>query len=557
MKLTISAKLLTGSIINILLVLALAGFSFWTIERLRVLQDAGAAAADQAIAATEGASLGAEMYQIIADAEINRDLPVTDKDWAAKKLEAQQDIDNLAAMADTDEEKTAMVAVRQSLADLEAAFEQDMLPILRATSEMTPEIQALDGRIDELAAKLASQLTTMRQAVEAEATAADVTFDGIGKDGTFYNLIIAGIAGAMSLGVAILLARAIATPVRRMTQAMGILAAGNTAAEIPARDRHDEIGAMANAVQVFKDNMIETERLREEQETAKKRAEAERRQGMLEMADKFEASVGGVVKAVTTAAEELQATAQSLSTTAEETSRQSNAVAAASEEMTQNVQTVASATEELSSSIHEIGNQVSESTRIVGAAVAEAEETNAKVKGLSEAARKIGDVVTLINQIAGQTNLLALNATIEAARAGEAGKGFAVVASEVKNLATQTARATEEIGGQVRAIQESTESSAQAIHAIGQTINRVNEISTAIASAVEEQGDATQEISRNVQETATGTTEVSTNITGVTVASQQTSAGSTQVLSAASELARNGVALKQQVDDFLREIRAG
>jgi methyl-accepting chemotaxis protein len=557
MKLTISAKLLVGSVINILLVLALAALSFWTIERLRSLQDEGVVVANQATSATEGANLGPEMYQIIADAEINRNLAVTDKDWAAKKIEAQQDIDGLAAAANTDKEKTDIAAVRQALAALEAAFENDMLPILRTTPGLTPQIQELDGKIDEHAAKLASLLTTIRQAMEAEAKAADVNFDVVGRQGTLYNLIIAAVAAILALGIAILLARAIATPVRNMTQVMGVLAAGNTAAEIPARDRHDEIGAMAKAVQVFKDNMIETERLRADQEAAKKRAEAERRKGMLELADKFEAGVGGVVKSVSAAAEELQATAKNLSATAEETSRQSNAVAAASEQMTQNVQTVASATEELSSSIREISNQVTESTRIVGTAVSEAEETNAKVKALSEAASKIGDVVILINQIAGQTNLLALNATIEAARAGEAGKGFAVVASEVKNLATQTAKATEEIGGQVRAIQESTESSAQAIQSISQTINRVNEISTAIASAVEEQGAATQEISRNVQEAATGTTEVSTNITGVTQASQQTSAGSAQVLAAASELAQNGAMLQRQVDEFLREIRAG
>ena len=200
---------------------------------------------------------------------------------------------------------------------------------------------------------------------------------------------------------------------------------------------------------------------------------------------------------------------------------------------------------------------VTESSRIVAGAVTQAEDTNAKVKGLAEAAQKIGEVVTLINEIASQTNLLALNATIEAARAGEAGKGFAVVASEVKNLATQTGRATEEIAGQVKAIQDSTESAAQAIHAISVTINRVNEISTAIASAVEEQGAATQEISRNVQEASTGTAEVSTNITGVTQASQQTSAGSTQVLASASELASNGERLKKEVDTFLHTVRAG
>ncbi len=372
--------------------------------------------------------------------------------------------------------------------------------------------------------------------------------------------MIAMIASLVAVVVGVLVgfvvARGITRPVIAMTQAMGVLAGGDTSVQIPAQGQKDEIGSMATAVQVFKDNMIETERLRAEQEETKRRAEAERRQAMLELANQFESTVGTVVSAVTAAASELQATAETLSATAEETSRQSTAVAAASEQTTQNMQTVASATEELSSSIREIGSQVSESNRIVGTAVTQAADTNVQVKGLSEAAQKIGEVVTLINEIASQTNLLALNATIEAARAGEAGKGFAVVASEVKNLATQTAKATEEIAGQVKAIQDSTDSAARAIQTITDTINRVNEISAAIASAVEEQGAATQEISRNVQEASGGTAEVSTNITGVTQASQQTSAGSTQVLSAASELAVNGERLKKEVDGFLHMVRA-
>ncbi len=415
----------------------------------------------------------------------------------------------------------------------------------------------VEGTMNKIGPAIASKL-------DAIVTAKKTAQDELGpRAATAMNqsmvvaLVISGIALAIGLLAGFIIARGITRPVSAMTAAMGILANGDTTVEIPAQGQKDEIGSMAQAVQVFKDNMIETERLRAEQEEAKRRAEAERRQALLNMADRFESSVGGVVNAVSSAATELQATAQSLSASAEETARQSTAVAAASEETTQNVQTVAAATEELSSSIREIGNRVSESTRIVAQAVAEAEDTNSKVKGLFEAAQKIGEVVTLINEIASQTNLLALNATIEAARAGEAGKGFAVVASEVKNLATQTAKATDEIAGQVKAIQDSTGSAAQAIQTITTTIGRVNEIATAIASAVEEQGAATQEISRNVQQASTGTAEVSSNITGVTQASQQTSAGSAQVLSSASELAENGERLKREVDTFLHSVRAG
>ncbi len=361
---------------------------------------------------------------------------------------------------------------------------------------------------------------------------------------------------AVVIPVSMLIANSIARPLVGATTSMTRLAEGDKSIEVHNTELKSEIGDLSRALEVFKRNALEMDRLAAEQEELKKRAEAERRQSMRDMADKFEATVSSVVNAVTSAATELQATAQSLSATAEGASQQSNAVAGAAEEMTQNVQTVAAATEELSASIREIGNQVTESSRIVGDAVNQAGDTNAKVKMLAEAAQKIGAVVTLINEIAGQTNLLALNATIEAARAGEAGKGFAVVASEVKNLATQTAKATEEISGQIRAIQDATASSAQAIDGITQTINRVSEISTAIASAVEEQGAATQEISRNVQEASAGSAEVSTNITGVTQASQQTSAGSGEVLSAAAELARNGERLRHEVDAFLQMVRA-
>jgi methyl-accepting chemotaxis protein len=414
----------------------------------------------------------------------------------------------------------------------------------------------IDNTMNKIGPSIAQQLNDIVTAKKAAQDELGPRAAAEMEDSMTLALIISALALVIGTVAGFVIARGITKPIGAMTDAMGVLANGDTTVQIPAQGRKDEIGSMASAVQVFKDNMIETDRLRSEQEEAKKRAEAERRQMMLDLADRFEASVGGVVGAVTSAATELQATAQSLSATAEETSQQSNAVAAASEQMTQNVQTVASATEELSASIREIGNQVTESSRIIGNAVTQAEDTNGKVKALSEAAQKIGDVVTLINEIAAQTNLLALNATIEAARAGEAGKGFAVVASEVKNLATQTAKATEEIAGQVRAIQDATDTSAQAIESIGQTINRVNEISTAIASAVEEQGAATQEISRNVQEASAGTSEVSNNISGVTQASQQTSAGSTQVLGAASELAKNGEKLKLEVDTFLATVRA-
>jgi methyl-accepting chemotaxis protein len=368
------------------------------------------------------------------------------------------------------------------------------------------------------------------------------------------TLLVVGLA--VGIGVAFVTASSIVNPVRSMTDAMKRLAGGDSATVVPARERQDEIGDMAKSVQVFKDNMIETERLRAEQAAAETRAVEERKALMNKMADDFEAAVGGIVGMVSSASTELKSAAESMASTAEETSRQSTAVAAATEQASANVQTVAAATEELSSSIGEISRQVGTSSKIASKAVEDADATNAKVQALAEAANKIGDVVKLINDIAGQTNLLALNATIEAARAGDAGKGFAVVASEVKSLANQTAKATEEIAGQINAIQGATAESVHAIEGITKTIREVNEIATTIASAVEEQGSATQEIARNVQQASAGTAEVSSNITGVTQAAGETGSAASQVLASAGELSTQSEKLKAEVDRFLAEVRA-
>ncbi|HWT99769.1 MAG TPA: methyl-accepting chemotaxis protein [Terriglobales bacterium] len=417
-----------------------------------------------------------------------------------------------------------------------------------AMKQMPPFTKANNDISDMVAEALVKQTKYVANASQA---ATDETWHTI-----YLSMgLIFGCIGVVVAGSIFLVRTQISKPIAGVIGCLNELANNNLSVAVDGVERRDEVGDIAKTAQVFKESLVEAESLRNAQRLEQEK-QIERARKLEEAVTAFDQMIGEVVGVVSSSATELQATAQSLSSTAEETTHQSNAVSNVSEKMSHDVQTVASATEELSSSIREIGNQVTESTRIVSNAVQQTEETNAKVKDLSEAAQKIGTVVTLINEIASQTNLLALNATIEAARAGNAGKGFAVVASEVKNLASQTARATDEIASQVRAIQDSTDTSAAAIQGISQTIARVNEIATAIASAVEEQGAATQEISRSVQQAAAGTHEVANNIVGVTQASQQTSAGATQVLSAANELAQNGDRLKSEVSSFLQTVRS-
>ena len=359
----------------------------------------------------------------------------------------------------------------------------------------------------------------------------------------------------MGFMIAWFTARAIVRPITGMTGAMQTLAGGDTNIEVPGRGRGDEIGQMAESVEVFRANMAETDRLRAEQ-AARQEAERKALENRAAVASHFATEVGKIVQVLSAQATELQASANSLSATAEETNRQSTEVASASEEASANVQTVASAAEELTASIGEINRQVTQSSTIARKAVTQADQTNASVQSLAEAAQGIGDVVKLIADIAGQTNLLALNATIEAARAGEAGKGFAVVAAEVKTLATRTAKATDEISAKIAEMQEATGSNVTAIAEIGKVIGEIEHISSAIASAVEEQSVTTQEIARNVQQAAAGTTQVSSGITVVSKAASETGSAATQVLSSAGELSKQSETLRAEVDKFLSELKA-
>ncbi len=365
-------------------------------------------------------------------------------------------------------------------------------------------------------------------------------------------LLVGLVAG---FGIAFWIIRVTSRPIGRMTSVMDALSQGNLEVAVPDTELRNEIGAMAQAVSVFKDGMIQARDLAAKEAASQARREA-RVKKINVLTEDFEAAVSEVLDTVANAAQRMQGTANSMTETASDTSARAGAVATASAEATTNVQTVASATEELNASVAEISRQVNECSRIASDAASQANSTNQLVEGLFAAADKIGAVVQLINDIASQTNLLALNATIEAARAGDAGKGFAVVASEVKNLATQTGSATDEIAGQIQAVQSATSEAVSAIRSIAGTVSSINEIVGTIASAVVEQGAATREIARNVQEAADGTNQVNANISGVNQAADMTGVAAQQVLSAAKELTDKSDALRQHVQHFLEGVKS-
>jgi methyl-accepting chemotaxis protein len=367
--------------------------------------------------------------------------------------------------------------------------------------------------------------------------------------------VILGVAAIVGIAVGIYLVRDVSSGIASIVKPMQALGQGDLAAQVPHQGEKTEIGAMADVLQVFKEALI-AKKAADEAAARDAEAKIERGRRVDGITRDFESMIGEIVETVSSASTQLEASAGTLTATAERSQALTTAVAAASEEASTNVQSVASATEEMASSVNEISRQVQESARMAGDAVGQARTTTDRVSELSKAATRIGDVVELINTIAGQTNLLALNATIEAARAGEAGRGFAVVASEVKALAEQTAKATGEIGQQITSIQAATQESVGAIKEISGTIEKLSEISSTIAAAVEEQGAATHEISRNVQQAAHGTVQVSSNIADVQRGASETGMASSQVLSAAKSLSGDSNRLKLEVGKFLTAVRA-
>jgi methyl-accepting chemotaxis protein len=408
-----------------------------------------------------------------------------------------------------------------------------------------PPRAELDKILDETNAELTRQAAELEARMNAQESRSAVI-------GFSLDVIVALIL----LGSAIFARLGVARPISRIGEVLMELANGNKAVEIPYAARYDEVGDNARAAATFRDNLLRIEKMEAEQKETEARSLAERKAGMHKLASEFQAAVGNIINTVSTASTQLESAAGTLTRTAESTQQLSGMVASASEEASANVQSVASASEEMTSSVDEIARQVHESSKIAAEAVKQAQKTDARITELSQAASRIGDVVKLITAIAEQTNLLALNATIEAARAGEAGRGFAVVAQEVKALASQTAKATDEIGNQIAGMQTATQDSVAAIKEIGATITRISDIASTIAAAVEEQGAATQEIARNVQQAAQGTAQVATNITDVNRGASETGTASAQVLSSAQSLSTESGHLKREVEKFLTTVRA-
>ncbi len=407
-----------------------------------------------------------------------------------------------------------------------------------------PAMEAAKAALAAAAGVLAGEFATVEG--EVQGTIADTSRMEIAM------ALVALLGGGL---FAVLVARSILGPVGGMTAAMTRLAHGDWAVEVPGRENRDEIGAMAEAVEVFKQNGIRAEQL-SAADAAEQAAKHHRAEALAQLVRDFEGKVGALSDALGRAAAELEGTAGSMTETAARTDSRATQVAAAAEQMSGSVNIVAASAEELGASIREIGQQVSQSAAITDRAAQDAARTDGIVKALAGGAQRIGDVVGLISEIAGKTNLLALNATIEAARAGEAGKGFAVVASEVKSLATQTARATDEIGQQVQEIQAATKAAVEAIDGIVVTIGEVSRIATGIAAAVEQQGMATQEIARSVQQAALSSQEVTGNIGEVSQAANDTGRSASEVLAAAGQVSRQAEALSREVGGFITGVRA-
>ena len=484
--------------------------------------------------------------------------------YANKFITANQLDDFDKAMAAAGEMKENIAELQNELFDEERKattakiaemLEQYEAALTEVSEVMAQRDELVLGTIGFVGPNIAALMNDLRNDLKAVQEALGPATSKAMKTAMLVTLVVAGVSVLLGVLAALLIGNGIARPVTALTAAMTSLAGGDKTVDIPSQKNGDEVGDMARAVLVFKESMIKADDLAAREREAQKRREERGRQ-IEALTGSFDSDVSALLQSLTTSAAEMTSTASTMSKIADGTNERAATVAGAAEQASANVQTVATATEELSSSIQEIARQVAQSSNVAERAVNEANHTDEQIQGLARAAHRIGEVVDMITDIAEQTNLLALNATIEAARAGDAGKGFAVVASEVKNLANQTAKATDEISQQIADIQAETQDAVRAIKSITSTISEMSEIASTIASAVEEQGAATSEIARNVEQASTGTQEVTSNIIEVTHSAGETGTAATQVTSVASSLNTQADHLKHQVEKFLEGVRA-
>jgi len=554
---SVKQRLVSISVVNILVAMILSGISYMAIHYVALYKD-------EALTSTRSLLLHTQV-DVRMDAlrtGVLHALRVAEFNDPEKKkgvrVDVQSNIKGLRDSFNQDVEMALVPQVRASLVEIGPLIESVITATQRqvelSLSDRVTGAAQYDDYVrgfETLEGKMDATRGLMRGIVtNDQAAATSVT-----------NLAFTSILGVLGGGLIVLIVlasvviRAVITPLASITAAVKRLGVGDLAVEIPTDTRAREIAEIASALEVFKSNKIEADRLVEEQRKDNE-TRALRTRRIEDMCATFDTSTAGAVRSVAATATQLQTSSASMSVIAEETTLQGSEVATASEQASANVQAVSAAANELLNSITEIGGEVDQTTKIASTAVSEAKLTNAKVQGLAQAVGKIGEVVALITDIAEQTNLLALNATIEAARAGDAGKGFAVVASEVKNLANQTARATDEIGTQISGIQTATQEAVEAIENIGNTITKINDVASNVASAVDEQGMATQEIARNAEQAADGTQKVSFNIAAVTRAAGETGSASVQIQAAADELSQHAEMLRTEMDNFLSGIRA-
>jgi methyl-accepting chemotaxis protein len=554
LNLRIGTKLATTALFGVLLVVGMIVNQELGNDSVRRLDEV---AGSEQLTATDILHAGIDLQRMQAQTrEMRLAISTREVDEALARLRTSADMatkyltaaEQRTAQADNRERLRKLVALANdymaAVTALGTAQKEylDVAPHLERAGKIGAEI---DSQIETATSSAVDRAAKLQAATATKLMQANQIGTGIG----FFVLMLligSAIFGFLSIG----------KPIRTIAGVLHGLAHGHKDVEIPYTERGDEVGDAARAAQTFRDNLARLDKLEAEQKEAEARATAERKTAMHAIADEFEMAVGNIMETVSSAALELESAAGTLTKTAETTQTLSGTVAAASEEASTNVRSVASATDEMGSSIQEIGRQVHESSKIANEAVRQAEKTDERMNELVQAAGRIGDVVTLITSIAEQTNLLALNATIEAARAGLAGRGFAVVASEVKALASQTAKATDDIRTHIAGMQTATQDSVAAIKEIGGTIGRISEIAAMIAASVEEQGSATQEIARNVAQAAQRTAQVAANITDVNRGANETGNASSQVLTSAQSLSRESRQLKIEVEMFLSTVRA-